>query len=77
MVYLTKSSSPQERPQRTSCRNVTESLSGSADVRPGPTQAQNLPATNVTAGTYTLRVVAAGGSPQVYPATYTLSVTHP
>ena len=43
----------------------------------GTAKPQNLPATNVTAGTYTLRVVAAGGNPQQYPATYTLSVTNP
>ena len=38
---------------------------------------QSLTASNVAAGTYTLRVVAAGGNPQQYPATCTLSVTHP
>jgi len=29
------------------------------------------------AGTYTLRVIGAGGSPNQYPAAYTLTVTHP
>ena len=46
--------------------------SNTGNAKPKPLSA-GVPA----AGTYTLRVIGAGGSPNQYPAAYTLTVTHP
>jgi len=43
----------------------------------GTAKPKPLSASVTAADTYTLRVVGAGGSPNQYPAAYTLTVTHP
>jgi hypothetical protein len=43
----------------------------------GGTKPETISFNATTPGAYTFRIIGSGGSPNQYPAAYTLTVTHP